>query len=158
MEFDRKLQLQIVDSSEEFYKLKSNWNKILSELGECPPFLTWEWMYTWWEIYKTDATKLLLLVVLDNSNIIAIAPFYIRKGALIIPCKTIYFLGSGEPESKEVCSEYLDIIAIPSYAKAASGIVVSYLVENSAMWDRLQLQRILKKSLLLDFFIQDITE
>ena len=156
MDVSHRLQLRVVDSSDELCNLKSSWDAILEKLDECPPFLTWEWMYTWWEVYKTDATKLLVLVISDKSNVVAIAPFYIRASSYPISCKTVYFLGAGEPENKEVCSEYLDLISIPSYSKAVSREVKSYFIRNYKIWDRIELYRILDTSVLRDCFVQDL--
>ena len=153
-----QLQLRIIDSSKELYDLKTSWDKILGGLNECPPFLTWEWMYTWWEVYKTDTTKLLVLVISDNSNIVAIAPFYIRKKIFPIPCKTVYILGTGEPESKEVFSEYIDLIVIPSYAKTVSVLLKSYFVSNYKVWDRIELPRVLESSILQKYFFRDMSD
>jgi len=158
MDVSHRLELRVVDSSDELYNLKSSWEAILEKLGECPPFLTWEWMYTWWEVYKTNTMKLLVLVISDNSNIVAIAPFYVRASSYLISCKTVYFLGTGEPENKEVCSEYLDIISIPSYSKAVSSEINSYFVANHEIWDRVELQRVLDTSILRDYFLRGLLE
>ena len=158
MKVHQKLQLRIVDSCEELSQLKSSWDKILSELPEYSPFLTWEWMNTWWGIYKTKLTRLLVLEISDGSNVVAIAPFYIRKKILPTPCRAMYLLGTGEPESKEVCSEYLDIICIPHYSKAVSSTVESFLVRNNKLWDRIELHRILDDSILMECFIRGMVD
>lgn len=157
MDVNDQLQLRVVNTSEEFYKLKQQWDKILSKLAECPPFLTWEWMYTWWEIYKTTNTHLLILVLQEESEIIAIAPLYIRDSGVPFFLKTVYFLGTGEPEKSEVCSEYLDFICLPLYEKTICNNLSEYFHTNKNIWDRIQFTRILANSSLITNFLPKIS-
>lgn len=158
MDAPHRLNIRTIDSCDEFYDLRAEWNKILSTLREMPPFLTWEWMHTWWKIYKTKRTKLLVLVISDSTQVVAIAPLYIRTGAGLLAAKSIYFLGTGEPEVKEVCSEYLDFISTPKHAQSVSDMVLWYLTSNNNLWDRLEFHRILETSTLASFFINSAAE
>lgn len=152
MEASRRLQIRVIDTHDELYSLRASWDEILVAQEEAPPFLSWEWMSTWWKVYKTTNTKLLVLVFSDAAQVVAIAPFYVRKSAGPIGLKTLYFLGTGEPEEKEVCSEYLDFISLPEYAQSVSDLVVRYLSSNNNLWDRIELHRVLESSSLLSFF------
>lgn len=157
MDVHDQLQLRVVDTSEEFYKLKEHWDKILSKLAECPPFLTWEWMYIWWETYKTNNTRLLILVLQKGSEVIAIAPLYIRNTGAPLFLKTVYFLGTGEPEESEVCSEYLDFIYLPLYEKTACNNFNEYFQTNKNTWDRIHFTRILVNSSLISTLLPKIS-
>jgi CelD/BcsL family acetyltransferase involved in cellulose biosynthesis len=154
----RSLQLHVVESSEDFYLLKDSWNEILQKLPECPPFLTWEWMYTWWEVYNTKSTSLLILKISDIGKTVAILPLYIRKRVFPLPHSKVYFIGTGEPESKEVFSEYLDIISLPEYADAASYEIASYFDSKDKLWDCLGFHRILENACLMRFFLKHMVD
>ena len=158
MGISHRLQLQVVDSNEEFYKLKLHWNKILNTYEECPPFLTWEWMYTWWKVYKTSYDKLKIIVVSDADKIVGIAPFYIKSILQPIPHRCLYFLGTGEDEDKEVCSEYLDIIAADSIASIISKEIISYFSRNTSCWDKMYFSRVLHNSNLIQLFMSSTNQ
>lgn len=148
-----RLKLRVVESNDDFGSLKSEWERILSKYKNYPPFLTWEWMYTWWQTYKTEKTRLFIFVIHLDSHVVGIAPFYIRQGYFPFFHKTIYLLGTGEPERKEVCSEYLDFISINEYSKEVCEKVATYLATEHKDWNQIKFQRILNSSSLVGLFV-----
>lgn len=106
--------VRLIESKEEFLRLKDEWTVLLNKMDSPCIFLTWEWMYTWWDHYLSGdkSCHLFILLISDqNSNLVGILPAYLRTCS-IIPCiqyKRMRFLGS-ETESPD----YLDIIAEPS--------------------------------------------
>jgi len=98
----------IINDQDQFYNLQEEWNTLLLESELESPFLTWEWMYSWWEFYgKENAERELAIVVAREGNYLkAILPGYIKKKSVWgQKLKVYYFLGT-EYES----SDYLEII------------------------------------------------
>jgi CelD/BcsL family acetyltransferase involved in cellulose biosynthesis len=76
------ISIQEVSDVETFRSLRETWNNLLRESGDNNIFLTWEWLFTWWQHYGRDK-KLRILLIKESDRIIAIAPFMqwkYRKG------------------------------------------------------------------------------
>jgi CelD/BcsL family acetyltransferase involved in cellulose biosynthesis len=67
------LSVEEVSDIERFRSLRESWHRLLGESGENNIFLTWEWLFTWWQHYRRDK-KLRILLIKDAESIIAIAP------------------------------------------------------------------------------------
>lgn len=74
-------QYQILRSVEEFNDLRAPWTALLQLAEISSPFLTWEWMFTWWQHYCVgDKQRRLAIIVARNGNeIVAILPGYVRR-------------------------------------------------------------------------------
>ncbi|MGA2775285.1 MAG: GNAT family N-acetyltransferase [Candidatus Omnitrophota bacterium] len=125
------MEIKRISKEEDFLKLKDCWNSLLfkSNLGNI--FLTWEWLYNWWQVFKGSRDKLFILVGMDNDEVVGIAPCYINGRFY----KKIRFLGSGI-----VCSEYLSFIANSEKMVTFCAGVCEYLSTNSDKWDLLYLE------------------
>jgi CelD/BcsL family acetyltransferase involved in cellulose biosynthesis len=125
------LNIVEVRTIEKFRSLKEDWNKLLSKSAFDTVFLTWEWLYTWWEKYSSR-NQLHIVIFRENSkHVIGIAPFYISyEKTLGIPIRLLKLIGS-----EEVCSEYLDIITHKDRTDEVIKTMVSYLQEKLVDWD-----------------------
>lgn len=125
------MKIQRISREDDFCGLKDRWNELLSESGLGNIFLTWEWMYSWWRVFKRKRDELFILCAADDSRITGIAPFFIRKNFY----KRINFLGSGI-----ACSDHLSFIAnendLPIFIKE----IYEYLSQNKKEWDHLCLE------------------
>lgn len=83
-------------------------------------FLTLDWLKLWWEVYSTQQDKLQLIYVWDAQEIIAILPIYLQHTS------QIRFVGTGEPEADEVCSEYLDILVKNNKPQCVCEVISAY--------------------------------
>jgi CelD/BcsL family acetyltransferase involved in cellulose biosynthesis len=96
-------EVQCVDTLWGF-PLRHTWNQLLRASAADSPFLTWEWLYTWWT-HVHGSAGLQLLTVRAGDEIMALAPLRVSRGAL--PCfSRLEFLGTGHAGS-----DYLDLIA-----------------------------------------------
>src|SRR4030042_5175051 len=88
--------------------LANKWNDLLSQSESDNIFLTWEWVFNWWQVYG-NRKELRVLVVRDHhEDIVAIAPFYVhvQKFFNSLSVNEVRFLGTGE----DVSPDYLDFI------------------------------------------------
>lgn len=103
------IKVRRVNTEEEFLLLKERWNTLLRESAENNYFLSWEWLWTWWEAYKVTGLDLCILLFERGEHLIGIAPFYMkqigRKKAF--GSRRLLFLGTQEGK---VISEYMDVI------------------------------------------------
>src|SRR3989338_6121715 len=105
------MQVEIV-KEEKFRDLKIEWDQLLSLSSTNAVYLTWEWLFTWWEIFGDDRRELFIIAVRENGQLIGIAPLIIHnvEDFNLFTFRRIEFLGTGEEEKDEVCSNYMDFI------------------------------------------------
>ena len=68
------LSIEEVNDTETFRSLREPWNTLLRQSSDNNIFLTWEWLFTWWQHYGRDK-KLRIFLIKESDRIIAIAPF-----------------------------------------------------------------------------------
>lgn len=109
-------------------------------------------MYTWWDVYKTSSMELFIITLYVENRLVCLAPFYIKE-------KVIYIIGSGEDESEEVSSEYLDIVCLPEYASLSAHMIANILSSNHGnIWNKFVAKYILEDSTLIRHFLPHMTD
>jgi len=131
---------------EEFPDVKHEWDSLLEKSVTNEVFLLWEWMYSWWEVFK-DASKELYLLRGKNSmgETIGIAPFYLEKQTLFGSFKRniIRFCSS-----IETYPDHLDIIATKEYEDVFSEAVLTYLIQHDKDWDLIKLDGVHENAII----------
>jgi CelD/BcsL family acetyltransferase involved in cellulose biosynthesis len=86
-------------------RLRPDWNALVMATPAATPFLTWEWMTTWWR-HVGIGSELFIVTVRDDDGLVAIAPWF-RKRTWALNSR-LHFLGTGGAGS-----DYLDVIVRP---------------------------------------------
>lgn len=104
--------LRIIHTTIEFKNLEGKWNSLLKESSADNYFLTWDWLWTWWQIYATKEDKLTICIQENEDGIVGVAPCYVRTKRLfgLLPVKSLMFLGTQDSGDGDVCSDYMDLI------------------------------------------------
>jgi CelD/BcsL family acetyltransferase involved in cellulose biosynthesis len=98
------MRLEVVDNLDAFSRLGPEWDGMLRLSAADSPFLTWEWLYTWWR-HLAGTRRLHVATVRDGNDLVGMAPLALsRHGVPWLP--TLEFLGTGLAGS-----DYLDLIA-----------------------------------------------
>src|SRR3989338_3025855 len=136
------INLKIVRDEESFKAISYEWNCLLEKSSSDNIFLTWEWLYNWWEIFK-EGRKLNIITFWEEDELIGIAPFLIRevKHFGLIRYRKIEFLASGEDEEDEICSEYLNFIIKKEREEQVIDELINYLINNNE-WDEIILKEL----------------
>lgn len=71
------LTIERIENIDDFNNLRQTWNSILEDNGIYDPFLTWEWLNTWWRQYQ-NVYKLCIRIVIENQVIVGIAPLMLE--------------------------------------------------------------------------------
>ncbi|MDZ7341281.1 MAG: GNAT family N-acetyltransferase [candidate division KSB1 bacterium] len=132
--------IKLVNESE-FANMRQEWNWLLSQSTNNSLFLTHEWLFTWWQIFK-DNKQLLIIAVYDNEHqLIGIAPFYIEAACYfkLLSVKALKFLGTNK-----IDPDYLTIITNPGCTKRVIHEVFEWLYGNRHLWDIMLLENILQ--------------
>ena len=96
-------RIEVISDAAGFAALRPEWTDLLMRSAASGPFLTWEWLHTWWA-HLRGSRLLRILTVRDGHELIAIAPFAI--GSARVPwLSRLEFLGAGYAGS-----DYLDLI------------------------------------------------
>lgn len=137
----QKITVEQIDKEDDFLKLREEWNNLLQQSRSNTIFLTWEWLYTWWEIFK-KGRKLFILLAKENEEIIGIAPLLKRRVYYfgILPFDRLEFLATGEEEKDETCSVYLNFIIKKGKEQEVVDHILRYLLEQSSHWDEIILR------------------
>ena len=133
-------------SEKEFLDVKHEWNSLLEKSVTNEVFLLWEWIYSWWEVFK-DASRELYLLRGKNptGETIGIAPFYLQKQTLFGTYKRniIRFCSS-----LETYPDHLDIITMKEYEHLFSEAVLKYLIQNDKDWDLIKLDGVHENAII----------
>jgi CelD/BcsL family acetyltransferase involved in cellulose biosynthesis len=130
-----KPTLRVITSHSELATLHEEWNALLERSVSDTVFLTWEWMYTWWECFSENK-KLFVIVAEDEGAIIGIAPLHITRSRYfgLRTLRHIEFLGTSG-----VITEYLDFIIQKGQEQELVPALLNFLFKNSSEWDALNL-------------------
>jgi CelD/BcsL family acetyltransferase involved in cellulose biosynthesis len=122
------LKIEKITTTEGLRALEPVWNPLLSRSAGNTIGLTWEWLSTWWEVFERDR-DLCVLVVRDGPEVIGIAPLLKRTIQYygLFQYRRIEFLGSGEDEADEICTEYLDFIILRGREEEVLRCMFGYL-------------------------------
>jgi len=147
---NRVTSLRVVTTLEEFLTLSDRWNELLRGTASDNIFLTWEWLYTWSKHYLGAYQLWIILVYRGESEIIGIAPLYIRKVKMPagLTLREMTFLGT-----EEVCSSYLDFIVSEKNKYEVLHKIYSYLHgDGRRAWDILTLSEVPSETSSIDIF------
>lgn len=73
------LKISEINNINNFFQLKNVWNNLLNKCEDRNPFLTWEYLFTYWKHFRSDRKLKILCIENENSNIIGIAPFRLSR-------------------------------------------------------------------------------
>tara|TARA_Y100001958_G_C21247945_1_gene579982 strand:- start:3342 stop:4409 length:1068 start_codon:yes stop_codon:yes gene_type:complete len=145
------MDYKIITTTEEFTKLKDDWQKIENQSPKITVFSTFNYCFNWWKIYQNiNQVKLWIIVVIHNKKIVGIAPLIIETLKIRFSFKIdiVKFLAYGD---------YHDfLIDNKKGAKADNIYKVFFSVfekfKNS--WDKISLTHIAHNSLLTNFLLK----
>jgi len=143
------IRVECIQETAQFKQLKCDWNLLVESSIHPQPFLLWEWIFTWWEVYAKSSYKLTILAVYDDTKLVALAPFYVDNSHLLLKGR-LRMLGEGEAFEDEVVSHYPDVIALQGYREPVVSALVDYLLDHESEWNFGQFRFMLGNSVLND--------
>lgn len=138
------LQIEVVRSASQWTAMRAEWDR-LANTSSASTSLQYDWLRTWWEVYggaySDPEGGLRIVTCRREGRLVAALPLYDRRPArLYRGGRRLGFIGTGEREKEEVCSDYLDLLAAPDEADAAAAEIGEYLFGPMALeYDRLEL-------------------
>jgi len=145
-----RISFTVITKIKDFYNSRKEWNFLLEKSEITSPFLTWEWMYSWWENYHTQYKdwKLNILFFFDGEYIIGILPLYVSINSLgLLKYKRVGFLGD-----RIESSDYLDIITTKEYYSYFYEYLPTILKKEFSFADLIHLTGVLENSIVGQIF------
>lgn len=152
----RDYELKLVDSLSEFKALQVDWNDLYENSNHCTVFSSWDWVFTWWEVFHDQFTRqLFILCLYDKDKLVGIAPFQIDKSypRSLIQGKTLRFIGSGDAYEDRIVSQFQDFIVLPEVETFFIKRVSEYLTIHKEKWDFADFEFLLDDALILQCYV-----
>lgn len=141
------LKITEINRADQFYELEHKWSEVLDKSKDKNPYLTWEYLSTYWKHFGKDK-KLRILCIEDEDEIIAIAP--LRQSRYPLGYNVIEPLGYRGlmPEG----ADYTGLILAEKEAKCLQ-LFLSYLAERNE-WDFVYLYDVHGTSIIPDLLLK----
>jgi CelD/BcsL family acetyltransferase involved in cellulose biosynthesis len=129
------MNTEIIQTSEAFFALRDEWNRLLLESPSDCVFLTHEWLSAWWQ-HLSEGRRLFIVTIREGQNLIGALPLAERKPqfARMMP-RVLEFLGSGV-----IGSDYLDAIVKRGHEQVAMAAFADQLSSRGFMLQLSQLR------------------
>lgn len=123
------LRVAAVDDVADLQLLASAWNPLLERSASNTPFLTWEWVSTWWEIYGARSGLHVLTAHDPSGALVGLAPLKRARRLLFstLPVEVAEFIGDGS----DVNPEYLDFVIERGHEAAVVEAFADHLLNDS---------------------------
>lgn len=136
------LDSHTINNLPQFYELKLDWESLRTRNPKYGFCLSWHWLYQWCENFLKEKDTLFIQVFYHQGKLVAIIPTYLKK----LPVGyELRFIGTGEAERAEVCSEFQDFIITKHYAKQIRAQFLDMVLESD------QIKSIEFNNVLADF-------
>ncbi len=123
----------------EFLEAESQWQSLLKNSRADPLFLSWNWLFQWWQNWghqKGDQLK--ILAAYDGEELLAIAPLYCCHGEYFkgfLPVTRLEFLGNRYRKSSGLLAEYNQfIVRTDRRGKEAIQTLIHHILHH-LRWD-----------------------
>jgi len=155
-------RVDVISNIDDFLDLREQWNEINDHSQNGNIFISWEWLYTWWETYQKQGNRSLYILSCTNidNELLGIAPFQIvNNPKKYFPCShQLIMLGTGEADGSLVFGEYMDLIIKQGHETAVISDFSDYLEQHKNLWDGLKFQQQLVGSHLTLLFQTNLFE
>jgi hypothetical protein len=152
------LETFVLRNIAEVEAFSGEWQELLSRTSTPEFFRSWPWMATWWEVFGNEGGRQPFVIgVRDGRTLVGLAPFLLRlvpfagPGFVPVRLRRLEFMGSGEDEADEVCSDFLDLYAASGYEDQVAAAIWKRMLEERPRWDEALFRNILENSLLARF-------
>jgi len=148
--------VEVISNSDDFLALRERWNEINDHSSHGNVFISWEWLYTWWETYQKQGSRTLYILICTNNDneLLGIAPFQIINNPknYFPSSRQLILLGTGETDGSLVFGEYMDLIIKQGHETAVISAFSDYLELHKNLWDGLKFKQQLVGSHLSKLF------
>lgn len=142
------LDIAILTSVAEFQALGEEWNELVERSSSPTIFMTWEWVWTWWETFGARLRPWILVAREGPAGrLLGLAPFVLGR-PLLCPfrCRELALLGT-----TVAAGDHLDVVTRAGYEAVVTARFAEALATHSRQWDVLRLDRMAPESRLVQW-------
>lgn len=143
------MKVEIVNSYKAFNSLREDWNNLLAQVSCNNPFLSHEWMQTWWEVYGHGMLHIITCRDSCCGELVGILPLFCCRTRNLLPVTMLRFMGS-----ERVSSDFLDCLAREGWEKRVYSACLAILQSAACKWDIIELRDMDENSLFYRFLIE----
>lgn len=142
-------EVSVVENFDEFFAMEDEWDCLLAITPSATPFQSHAWLSTWWKIFSESFFFLRVILVRADGRLIAAIPLYKRRLRFnFITYTELRYIGTGELDKDEICTEYLDALYNPDEEALVMEALTNYLSNNPLQTDLYHFSAVLAGSLL----------
>lgn len=135
----RSATVEVIGDYDTFLALETEWNDAVTRARVPHPFVRHEWVRTWWDAFRTPATRLYIQVVRLNGRVTAIAPLMRETATMYgIPARRVRFIHNDHTPRTDVI--------VAEEADASYRAIWSALRADRERWDVLVLGQLERQS------------
>lgn len=141
------MNIETVTRVEDFVAMEVQWNDLLAVSGSDSVFLTYDWLYTWWDVFGAEY-ELFLLLCKDEpgGRLLGIFPGYLKTTGALVKTKSLRMLGS-----EHVTSDFLECIVRQGQEQHVYSAFFEYLAQNRDLWDVIEITDVPETSVFAEF-------
>lgn len=113
------LLIDVVRDTDGFRALEHEWRELYEASPAATPFQTWEWLFTWWEVYGSDG-DLALVTARRDGRLVGVMPLMSTAPG------HLQFVGTG-------LSDHLDVLVDAAHTEDVLSAWISYLHGRSRL-------------------------
>ena len=133
----------------EFLNSKYDWTALLARSDSDKLFMSWEWQYAWWKIFKDEGNMCLRMftAVDENNNLVGIAPLYITNVITkkVISTRRLQFIGNCWRGKATMPTEIVDFIADKDVSSEVINVFYEH-INSLGSWDEFILSNLSKNT------------
>ena len=141
------LQLKLITKIGDLKRRQKSWQELHCSMPKASMCLSWQWVFTWCDFYLNQSDTLYVSLVYDQKKLVAIFPFYLKKIGFL---KELRFIGTGEDEASEVCSEFQDILISHDYREDVKALFYQNTILSNA-FHKAAFEHLLSTSYVAEF-------
>ncbi|RJQ84527.1 MAG: GNAT family N-acetyltransferase [Desulfobacteraceae bacterium] len=130
----------------ELESISGKWNAFIRSSTNDNIFLTYEWISSWWQSFKSDARTFYFLLACDSrQTIVGAFPFQIvrRRFGRLLHLRLLQFIGRGGFDHETEYNTFMMPPTLPGQETNVYAAVADYLNAHNDDWDVLILANLL---------------
>lgn len=132
------MKVECIQDYKRFQEIPEIWNKVLHSSDQDCPFLTHEWISSWWECFSGDSSLKVLLFKEEEENPLGFAPLMIQDNILC-------FIASEE------VSDYCDFVFMKGYKEEFYERLFCYFETMPSNIEKIELMNVPSSSSALEY-------